>query len=143
MSEPCAFIKEGGLRCRAAPLRDGRFCLMHDPDPGIAAKAAEARRLGGARRRHESTLAEVYDLAGLGSVAGIRRLIEVAVADALALDPGVGRLRVIIAGTGLAIRLLETADLARRVEALETYAARAKPTARSLGTESLLDERDS
>jgi hypothetical protein len=136
----CASTGPTGLPCRAAPLLDRPFCLMHDPDH--AEKAAEARRLGGARRRHESTLAEVYDLGDLAGVAGIRRLLDV-VADGLGLDAGIGRLRVLLAGIGQATRLLETADLAARVEALEALARPQKPPAPLAGIgRSLLDESD-
>jgi hypothetical protein len=38
----------------------------------------EARRLGGQRRRRDATLAAVYDFDGLGSVAQIQRVVEIA-----------------------------------------------------------------
>ena len=55
-----------------APLRDRPYCFSHDPER--AEEAAEARRLGGLRRRKEGTIAVAYDLPGLDTVAGIRRL---------------------------------------------------------------------
>jgi hypothetical protein len=68
-----------------------------------------------------------FDLGDLGTFEGLRRLLEIAVADGLALEPGVGRLRVILAATEQARRLLETADLAARVEMLEAVARREQP----------------
>ena len=40
------------------------FCLFHSPDH--EEEAAEARRLGGLRRRKEKTLAGAYEFRGLG-----------------------------------------------------------------------------
>jgi hypothetical protein len=41
----CAFRFPDGQPCRAAPLRDGEFCIMHSPEH--AKEVQEARRLGG------------------------------------------------------------------------------------------------
>ena len=117
MKRRCAFVMADGQACRASPLREGRHCFLHDPER--AADASEARRLGGIRRRREGTLEIAYDLAGLDSVDGIRRLLEIVVADALSLDNGIGRLRVIIATIGAATKLLEAGELEQRLAALE------------------------
>ncbi|MBA3689039.1 MAG: hypothetical protein H0W81_09455 [Chloroflexi bacterium] len=90
---------------------------MHDPEQ--AEEAAAARRLGGIRRRRESTLAVAYELGGLQSVAGLRRLLDIIVADGLSLDNGIGRLRVLIAAVSTGARLLEVRDLEARIQALE------------------------
>ena len=42
----CSGLKPNGERCRANPLRENDYCLMHDPDH--AEDVAEARKLGGA-----------------------------------------------------------------------------------------------
>ena len=68
-----------GHLCKAAPVVDGSFCFLHDP----ATEAAETRRLGGLRRRRENTVAQIYDLEGLDRAAGIRRVLEIVVADTL------------------------------------------------------------
>jgi hypothetical protein len=135
----CAFLMPTGLACRSAPLHDRPFCFLHDPEQ--AEKAAEARRLGGARRRHESTLEVVYGLDGLDSIAGIRRLLQIAMADALALDAGIGRVRLLTSGALAAMKLFEIGNLALRVDALEAASRRerlAQPPRR--GGNSLLDE---
>ena len=54
-----------------APLHDDPDCFAHDPER--TAKAAEARRIGGLRRREESAIAVAYDLPGLDTVACTRR----------------------------------------------------------------------
>jgi len=51
----CAYAKADGQPCRMAPLIDGPYSFAHDPER--AAEAAEARRLGGLRRRKEGTIA--------------------------------------------------------------------------------------
>ena len=117
MSRRCAFVKPDGRPCRAAPLRDGIHCFLHDPER--AEDAAQARRLGGIRRRREGTLAIAYDLTGLDSVDGLRRLLDIIVTDALGLDSGIPRLRVLIAAVSAAAKLLEAGELEIRLQALE------------------------
>ena len=60
MRRRCAFPKIDGKACAMAPLHDRPYCFAHDPER--AAEAAEARRLGGLRRRKEGTIALAYDL---------------------------------------------------------------------------------
>ena len=57
---------------------------MHSPEH--AAEAAEARRLGGLRRRREVAVTGAYEFPGLQSVADIRRILEIAVLDTLGLE---------------------------------------------------------
>jgi hypothetical protein len=124
VSRQCEFRMPTGRLCAAAPRRQRPYCFLHVPEE--AERAAEARRLGGNRRRHESTLETVYDLEGLDTPAGIRRVIQIAMTDALALDTGVARLRVLLAGATAATRLLETTDLVDRIAALEAVARRSQ-----------------
>lgn len=119
-----------GRACRAAPLRDGAFCLMHDPEH--AKETAEARRLGGLRRRREKTLAGAYDLAGLDNVAAIRRVLEIATFDTLGLDNSIARSRTLISAALAATRLLETGELESRLVALEATLIR--PSTSESGT---------
>ena len=70
-------------------MRDGEFCYWHDPKHAV--EVAEARRLGGLRRRREATVSGAYDFEGLGSVGHIRRLVEVAVLDTLGLENSIAR----------------------------------------------------
>jgi len=121
VSPSCAHPMPDGRRCRAPLLRDGRFCFWHDP--GKAEEAQEARRLGGLRRGRERTLAVAYDLSGLGSIEAIRRIIEIALFDALGLENSIPRARVLISGALAAAKLLETGELAERIAALEAALA--------------------
>ena len=117
----CAFTMPDGRPCQAAPLVDGTLCYLHDP--AKAEETAEARRLGGLRRKREKTIVLAYDLASLGTVDGILRVLDIASRDALGLDNSIARSRVLISVAGAATRLLEVGDLAARVAALEAALA--------------------
>jgi hypothetical protein len=125
MIRRCTVELSDGRQCRAAPLREGTLCFLHDPDR--AEDAAEARRLGGLRRRREGTVGVVYDLMPLDRVEGIRRILDIVVADGLGLDNGIGRLRVLIAAASTALKALEVGEFEARLEALElVHSARAR-----------------
>jgi hypothetical protein len=113
----CAYAKADGEPCSMAPLHDRPYCFAHDPE--WAAEATEARRLGGLRRRKEGTIAVAYDLPGLDSVAGIRRLLDIVVTDGLGLDNGIPRLRALISTAAAATNLLKVGELEERLAALE------------------------
>jgi hypothetical protein len=113
----CAYAKSNGEACAMAPLRDRPYCFSHDPER--AAEAAEARRLGGLRRRKEGTIAVAYDLPGIDSVAGIRRLLDIVVTDGVGLDNGIPRLRVLISTAVAAANLLKVGEFEERLVALE------------------------
>src|SRR5450759_5155756 len=109
----CAYAKADGQPCQMAPLLDRPYCFSHDPERAEA--AAEARRMGGLRRRKEGTIAVAYDLPGLDTAAGIRRLLDIVVTDAIGLDNGIPRLRVIISTAVAAIGLLKVGELDERL----------------------------
>ena len=121
MRRRCAYAKADGEPCAMAPLRDRPYCFAHDPER--AADAAEARKLGGLRRRKEGTIAVAYDLPGLDSVAGIRRLLDIVVTDGLGLDNGIPRLRALISTAVAATNLLKTGEFEERLAALEAATA--------------------
>ena len=113
----CSFVKPTGERCRSAPLQDGDLCFWHSPEH--AEEAAEARRLGGLRRRREKITSGAYGFEGLGSAEDIRRLLEVAVVDTLALDNSIARARTLAYLAQVSVKLLETGEVEERVAALE------------------------
>jgi hypothetical protein len=80
---------------------------------------AEARRLGGLRRRRERTVSEAYDFEGLGTVRHIRRLVEIAVLDTLGLENSVARSRTLAYLAQVGLKALEVAEFDERVRALE------------------------
>lgn len=101
----CASTPEDGRACGAPPLKGGDRCVWHAPDRSD--EAAEARKLGGLRRRRERTIAGAYDLSGLDSVAAVRRSLEIAVLDTMGLETSVARSRVLVGAVGIASRLLD------------------------------------
>lgn len=113
----CAFRLPSGEPCRAAPLKDGDFCLMHSPEH--AQEVQEARRLGGLRRKREATLSGAYDFEGLETVSGIRRLVEVAAMDTLGMENSISRNRTLAYLAQVALRTLEAGDLEERITVLE------------------------
>jgi hypothetical protein len=113
----CAYAKSDGEACAMAPLHDRPYCFAHDPER--AAEAAEARKLGGLRRRKEGTIAVAYDLPGLDTVVGIRSLRDIVVTDGVGLDNGIPRLRVLISTAVAAMNLLKVGELEERLAALE------------------------
>ncbi len=113
----CSFRKPGGQLCKAAPLIDQDFCFWHSPEH--AEEAAEARRLGGYRKRREMTVSGAYEFNGLESVADIRRLLMVAAVDTLSLDNSFARSRILVAVAVAANKLLETGEMEERLATLE------------------------
>src|ERR1035437_1494301 len=117
MRRRCVFPRSDGQPCQMAPQHDRPCCFAHDPER--ATEAAEARRLGGLRRRKEGTIAVAYDLPGLDTVVGIRRLLDIVVTDGVGLDNGIPRLRVLISTAVAAMNLLKVGELEERLAALE------------------------
>lgn len=113
----CTARNARGEPCNATTLRDEDLCFWHSPDH--AQEAAEARRLGGLRHRREGTLHGAYAFDGLASLTDLRRLLEIAALDALALDNSVARVRALTAIVQVGARLLEVGELEQRVLALE------------------------
>jgi len=113
----CAGVTPEGRGCRAWPIRREPYCLWHSPER--EEEAAEARRLGGLRRRREKTLAGAYDLTGLDTIPAIRRVVEIATFDTLGLENSIARARTLIAAAQVAAKLLETGELEERIAALE------------------------
>ena len=113
----CAGKKENGQPCRAPKLRDSDYCLMHSPEH--AQEMAEARRLGGLRRRREVAVSGAFDFVGLETVGDIRRLLEVAVLDTLGLENSIARARTLAYLATTAINLLEVGELEQRLASLE------------------------
>jgi hypothetical protein len=104
--------------CKQAPTFDGEFCFWHDP--ARAEEAAEARRLGGQRRRRERIVSGAFDFEGLDSIPKIRRLLDIAATDALSLDGSVAKIRALVSLAGAATRLLETGEFEDRLGAIES-----------------------
>ena len=113
----CTALKDNGQLCHAPKLQEGEYCLMHSPEH--AEEMADARRLGGLRRRREVAVSGAYEFIGLESVADIRRILEVAVLDTLGLENSIARARTLAYLAMTAIKLLETGELEERLAFLE------------------------
>lgn len=98
-------------------MSDSPYCFWHDPQS--QQQAADARRLGGQRRRREAVVAQTFGFEGLGSVPEIRRLLEVAVSDTLSLENSVARNRTIAYLVQMALKTLEVGEFEERLAALE------------------------
>ena len=105
-----------------APLAESDHCWVHDPEN--AATAAEARRLGGIRRRREATLVGAYDLGTLDTLEAVRRIVEIVLADTLSLDNGVARNRTLLAAAAALLKALEVGQVAARLDVLEAVLQR-------------------
>jgi hypothetical protein len=90
---------------------------MHDPEH--ADEMAEARRLGGLRRRKEHAVSGAYEFNGLDSVSEVRRLLEIAALDTLSLENSVARSRTLAYLAQVALRALEVGELEERLHGLE------------------------
>jgi hypothetical protein len=106
-----------GRLCRASAIRGERFCYMHDPER--AEEAAEARRLGGIRRRRERTLAGAYELGGVRTIEDLMRVVEIVVFDMLGLENSIARARILLSAALAGVKLVETGELEERIAALE------------------------
>jgi hypothetical protein len=130
----CAGQTPDGRRCRNWPITGEQYCLWHSPQH--EEEAAEARRLGGLRRRREKTVSRAYEFVGLDSVPAIRRILEIATIDTLGLENSIVRSRTLISAAVAATKLLEAGELEERLRALET----AFGVGRDRPSESLFDE---
>ena len=98
-------------------MHEGEFCFWHSPDH--VEEVAAARKLGGQRRRRESTLAGAYEIRALDTVSGIRRVLEIVTFDGLGMEISVARGRLLIAAMQALTKLLEIGELEERLAAVE------------------------
>ena len=113
----CVALGPEGHPCRAAPLRDSEYCRMHSPE--LAKEVQEARRLGGLRHKRESTISAAFLFESLTSVPDIRRLLQIAATDTLALDNTIARNRALAYYVQVALNALEKGDMEQRIVELE------------------------
>jgi len=117
VTQTCQGVRPDGQRCRSWPIRGEPYCLWHSPERED--EAADARRLGGLRRRREKAVSGAYDFVGLDSIQSIRRILEIATIDTLGLDNSIVRSRTLISAAVAAAKLLETGELEARLSFLE------------------------
>jgi hypothetical protein len=117
MRRRCKGTRTDGQPCGMAPLVDSDYCWTHDPANADA--AAEARRVGGLRRKKEGTVAGAFNFGGLDNVQDIRRLIEIAILDMLTLENSIQRGRVLAYLGQVALKALEVGEVQDRLQTLE------------------------
>ena len=113
----CTVRRTDGQPCRTAPQLGSDYCWMHDP--ANAEAVAEARKLGGHRRKREIAVRGAYDMENVNSVEGAQRVIEIALLDLLSLDPSLSRCRSLLYAAMIIFKGLEVSDFAERLKALE------------------------
>ena len=123
----CRALTQNGRPCRAPALREGSACFWHAPESTEA--AAEARRLGGLRRRREGTVGGAYALEGFGTGADLRRVLELALTDTLELENSIPRTRALTQLVSVAAWVQETSEFEARLRALEDGVWRETPDA--------------
>ena len=119
----CSYLTKAGRRCRAQPLPGESWCGLHHP--ANADRIAAGRKVGGSRRKRSTT--NPGEPMPLGSVDDVRAVLEVALADALSLDPSAGRVRAVVSVAAEAARLLERHDMEARLAEIEAAIAAALP----------------
>lgn len=115
----CQHVKANGEQCLSFALPGSQYCFWHDP--ARAADRAAARKKGGENRRRT-----VRHLPGepapiaLQTPGDVLQALEDELNTIAALEPSLARARTIGYLLGFALKALEVAELAARVEALET-----------------------
>lgn len=117
-SRGCDGINERGEPCGATVMRGSPYCFFHSPE--TRDEAAEARRLGGQRRKREGAVSGAYDIDGVATVGQLERVLEIAIVDTLALENSVPRNRTLGSLIQTGLRTIEVGDLERRLEELES-----------------------
>jgi hypothetical protein len=116
----CTYQMADGRACRATPMRDGPFCFWHSTE--TADELADAQRMGRLHRRKKRTVAVIYGFGGLRTVEDNQALLETITIETMALDNSIARNRALNSMLTTGIKLVETGDLAARIEALEAGA---------------------
>ena len=113
----CQAQKKSGDPCGAYALSNSDFCFSHDPTK--ATERAAARKLGGSRGQ----AAHGGDRTGVPekvrTLADVLEVLDYVLAEALALENGVQRGRLLVAICGEFINAIETGEMETRLAALE------------------------
>ena len=113
----CHTLNQRGRPCGAPALREGSRCFWHAPETEAA--AADARRLGGLRRRREAAIAGAFDLDGMQLGASLLRVSDLGLVDILEMESSPARSRLLLQWLASRARLEETVVGEARLQALE------------------------
>jgi hypothetical protein len=108
----CSAQTANGKPCQAQAIRGRQLCFVHDPAQDTA--RAQARKLGGQRRRvgHAGDLSQVPSR--IRSLADVTGLLDHALADALILENSIQRGRLLVSICAAYVDLI-TSELESRV----------------------------
>jgi hypothetical protein len=90
---------------------------MHDPEHTEA--VAEARKLGGLRKRREVAVIGAYGLDGLDTLEFLQRVLAIALLDTLGMDNSLNRSRTLGYLVGIGTKLRQEGETEERLRALE------------------------
>lgn len=116
MARRCSATTKTGQPCQAPPRHGSEYCYTHDP--AVAEERKESQRKGALMLhygRHGSGPRHV----SVRSAGDVLSLLEMAASDLMGRKPGHERARNLVYLAVSASKVLETADLSERLEALE------------------------
>ena len=67
------------------------------------------------RKRREGTLEVIYEVDGMETVPQLRRILKIAVMEALGLENNAARIRLLLNAVAVGAKLLETDELADQI----------------------------
>ena len=113
----CKHIKANGEPCLAYAIEGSDYCYWHDP--ATAAQRSEANQRGGRNSRRVRYIpSEAGDVA-IQTPGDVLTVLENELNTVLQFDPSLARARTVGFLVGHALKALEVAELATRIEALE------------------------
>lgn len=115
----CEAINKSGQPCQSPAGKSG-YCWAHDPS--VAAERTAARSRGG-RARHGRHI-RVLRAAGEAPItietpSDVLKLLNVAIADTLSMEPSLNRARTLSSLAEAALRVFQATGLEERLKALE------------------------
>jgi hypothetical protein len=112
----CRHKGPNGNRCKARPLRGGRYCFWHDPNKSQARK--DAGRTGGLQGRRRTLPADIADFS-VDSAASVVELLSRTVNQTLRgeVDPKVANAVGYL--SGVILRAREQGDIEERIAKIE------------------------
>lgn len=113
----CKATTKSGKPCRAAAVKNSKFCMIHAPHLG--AKRAQARKRGGQTHRtpHGASAEILPDR--ITSIQDAQKILDYVMRELLPMDNSIQRARVLIALFEAYARALEVGEIEARLGALE------------------------
>jgi len=124
MTAQCPGATQSGAPCRARPAPLSKWCRMHDPNPKVREAHKLMSKRGGEAKAYgalatATPMADDLGEADLGTADGARQLVSIALHRLAALPFSERTAHALSALVSTQRQLIETADLERRLVALE------------------------